>query len=239
MATPRAIPAALSILLALGACRDAGAKKAAVIKTTVVAAAPQQVGPAADPAAPVLVAIAPEIALPTVRDAAVWVSADVARLARRTQENIEAHGVVDPIDPEKLAKLLPAAPPGWTAVGEPTGHYAERVGFKVATADRMFSRGSDVLRVQIIDGGYHPPIYAPMTASARQKRSDRGGALRSPAAFAGYPAVETITSANSGYDLSVIVATRFLVTVQGSGLTRELGRAVWAGIPREQLAALQ
>ncbi len=245
MASRSAVPVALTILFALGACREADAKKASSKKTPIAATAPTaaatvpaQPAPSVDPIAPPS-APETETAPLGVREPAVWLSADVARMARRAQESVEAHGVVDPIDPQKLAKLLPAAPPGWTAVGEPSGHFADRAGFKVATADRMFSKGSDVLRVQIVDGGYHPPIYAPMTSSARQKPSERGGASRTPAAFAGYPAVETITPANAGYDLHVLVATRFLVTVQGSGLSREHGRAVWASIAREQLAAMQ
>ncbi|MEP6690298.1 MAG: hypothetical protein ABJD07_04025 [Gemmatimonadaceae bacterium] len=232
---------AMGLLMAIAACGRADTK--ALPPATVVAmvpaaeAAPAPVEPAPAAAAPDAAPAQPAVAAP--RDAGVWLSADVPRMARRAQEIAEAHGQAEPVAPEKLAELIPPPPFGWSALGDANGHFAQRGGVKIATADRMYSRGSDVLHVQIVDGAYHAPVSQPMTSAARQPRREKGGTVSEPGAFAGYPAIETVAGSTKGYDLSVFVGSRFLVTVRGSGFDRVLGRAVWASIDRDRLAALQ
>jgi hypothetical protein len=145
---------------------------------------------------------------------------------------------VEPIHFSKLVELLPKSPAGWTADGEPRGETANAMGFAVSSAEQGFSREGGSLHVKITDGAFNAPLYTVITMAAQFARESTEG-YEKGVTIDGNPGVEKWRKDGGDASLNVVVGKRYLVEVDGSGVTPEIVRQVWGSIDRTKLAALK
>lgn len=154
--------------------------------------------------------------------------------AKETQEMKAVH----PVHFSKLVELLPKAPAGWEADGEPRGETTSAMGFSISTAEQRFSREGQSLRVKIMDGAFNAPLYTIITMAAQFARESTEG-YEKGVTIDGNPGIEKWRKDGGDAELNVVVGKRFFVEVDGSGVTPELVRAVWDSVDRKRLAALK
>jgi hypothetical protein len=145
---------------------------------------------------------------------------------------------VEPIHFSRLIELLPKAPAGWTADGEPRGETTNAMGFKVSMAELSFSTEGKSLRVKITDGAFNAPLYTVITMAAQFARESTEG-YEKGVTLDGNPGVEKWRKDGGDAELNVVVGKRYFVEIQGSGITPELVHQVWASVDRTKLAGLK
>lgn len=145
---------------------------------------------------------------------------------------------VEPVHFSKLIELLPKAPSGWTADGEPKGETTNAMGFKVSMAEQSFSAEGKSLQVKITDGAFNAPLYTVITMAAQFARESTEG-YEKGVTLDGNPGLEKWRKEGGDAELNVVVGKRFFVEIQGSGITPELVRKVWESVDRAKLAGLK
>lgn len=145
---------------------------------------------------------------------------------------------VEPIHFSKLIELLPKAPSGWTADGEPRGETTNAMGFKVSMAEQSFSQEGRSLQVKITDGAFNAPLYTVITMAAQFARESTEG-YEKGVTLDGNPGVEKWRKEGGDAGLNVVVGKRFFVEIEGSGITPEVIREVWGSVDRAKLAGLK
>ncbi len=145
---------------------------------------------------------------------------------------------VEPVHFSKLIELLPKAPSGWTADGDPKGETTNAMGFKVSMAEQSFSAEGKSLQVKITDGAFNAPLYTVITMAAQFARESTEG-YEKGVTLDGNPGVEKWRKEGGDAELNVVVGKRFFVEIQGSGITPELVRKVWDSVDRAKLAGLK
>lgn len=145
---------------------------------------------------------------------------------------------VEPIHFAKLIELLPKAPSGFAADGEPRGETTSAMGFKVSMAEQSYSAEGRSLRVKITDGAFNAPLYTVITMAAQFARESTEG-YEKGVTLDGNPGVEKWRKDGGDAELNVVVGKRFFVEIEGSAITPELVREVWGSVDRTRLAGLK
>lgn len=164
--------------------------------------------------------------------------ADAVKKAEAASKEAQETKPVDPVHFSKLIALLPPAPSGWKAEGEPRGETTSAMGFSLSKADRRYSSGEKHLEVTITDGAYHPQVYAVVTMLAQFSQETTEGWSKG-VTLDGNPGVEKWEKESGRCDLTVVVGKRFLVNVDARGVESDFSRKVFASIDRASLAALK
>lgn len=146
----------------------------------------------------------------------------------------EASGAPDrPAD--DLRAHLPRAPSGWTA--DPAESVRQTVGeWTLVAASGNYERDGRLVHAEIMDGGSYPGVIAPFQAMPQFSQESSDGFMRSTT-IAGHAAIETWEREGSHGELQVLVGERFLVRLEGTGLSAEelrdwLGRCDLEGLAR-------
>ena len=163
---------------------------------------------------------------------------DAVKKAGEAAKEAEQMKPVDPIHFSKLIELLPKAPAGFTADGEPKGETTNAMGFKVSMAEQSFSAEGKSLRVKITDGAFNAPLYIGVTMAAQFARESTEG-YEKGVTYDGNPGLEKWRKNGGDAELSVVVGKRFLVEIDGSGITPDLVHEVWASVDKAKLAGLK
>ncbi len=163
---------------------------------------------------------------------------EAAQKAAEAAKEAEQMKPVDPVHFSKLVELLPAAPAGWSASGEPEGETTSGMGFKISRAEQNYTNGEKHLRVEIVDGAFNAPIYAGVTMLAQFSRETREG-YEKGVTLDGNPGFEKFTKSGGQNELTMLVAKRYLVTINASGVELDFARSVWASMDRATLASLK
>ena len=163
---------------------------------------------------------------------------EAVKKAEQAAKEAQEMKPVEPIHFSKLVELLPKPPAGWTADGEPRGETTTAMGFSVSMAERSFSKEGGSLRVKITDGAFNAPLYTVITMAAQFARESTEG-YEKGVTIDGNPGVEKWRKDGGDADLNVVVGKRYLVEVEGSGVTPELVRGVWNSVDRAKLSALK
>jgi hypothetical protein len=163
---------------------------------------------------------------------------DAVKKAEQAAKESQEMKPVEPVHFSKLIELLPNAPSGWKADGEPRGETTNAMGFKVSMAERSFSAEGKSLQVKITDGAFNAPLYTVITMAAQFARESTEG-YEKGVTLDGSPGVEKWRKDGGDAELNAVVGKRFFVEVQGSGITPELVRKVWDSIDRTKLAGLK
>lgn len=159
-------------------------------------------------------------------------------IAAKAKE-MEEREPVDPVKFDALIELLPS-PSEWTAT-EPKGATQQMGQWKISEASRHYTKGEgqdqQKIDVTLVDGSYVPMVYAPFTAMANFAQESTEGYAKGMK-IDGQPAFEEWKKKSKNAKLIVLVADRFLLTIEGSNVTPEVVRN-WAGlIGTKKIAAL-
>lgn len=163
---------------------------------------------------------------------------DAVKKAQQAAKESEDMKPVEPIHFSRLIELLPKAPAGWTADGEPRGETTNAMGFKVSTAEQSYSQEGKSLRVKLTDGAFNAPLYTVITMAAQFARESTEG-YEKGVTFDGNPGVEKWHKNGGDAELNVVVGKRFFVEIEGSGITPEVVHSVWASVDRAKIASLK
>lgn len=164
---------------------------------------------------------------------------DAVQKAADAAKEAESQKPVDPVHFRKLIELLPAAPSGWKAEGEPKGETAAAMGFKVSDAERDYSAGEGKsVHVKLVDGAYNSMMYVGITMAAQFSRESTEG-YEKGVTIAGNPGIEKWTKSSKNAELTVMVGKRFLVEIHGNGVEPEDVKKFYAAVDLGKLAALK
>ena len=163
---------------------------------------------------------------------------EAVKKAEQAAKEAQEMKAVDPIHFSKLVELLPKAPAGWTADGEPRGETTNAMGFAVSMAEQSFSAEGKSLRVKITDGAFNAPLYTVITMAAQFARESTEG-YEKGVTLDGNPGVEKWVKDGGDCELNVVVGKRYFVEIDGSNVTPEFVRQVWGSVDRAKLAGLK
>ncbi|MBK8594950.1 MAG: hypothetical protein IPP07_04675 [Holophagales bacterium] len=163
---------------------------------------------------------------------------DAVKKAEQAAKESQEMKAVEPVHFSKLIELLPKAPSGWTADGEPRGETTNAMGFKVSMAEQSFSAEGKSLQVKITDGAFNAPLYTVITMAAQFARESTEG-YEKGVTLDGNPGIEKWRKDGGDAELNVVIGKRFFVEIQGSNITPELVRKVWDSVDRTKLAGLK
>jgi hypothetical protein len=163
---------------------------------------------------------------------------EAVKKAEQAAKEAQEMKAVEPIHFSKLVELLPKAPAGWTADGDPRGETTNAMGFSVSMAEQSFSREGGSLHVKITDGAFNGPLYTVVTMAAQFARESTEG-YEKGVTIDGNPGIEKWRKDGGDAGLNVVVGKRYFVEVEGSGVTPEIVRQVWNSVDRAKLASLK
>ncbi len=163
---------------------------------------------------------------------------DAAKKAAETAKEMQEMKPVDPVSFNALLPLLPVAPAGFTAAGEPRGETTQTMGVKVSEVERSYTKGDQHLRIKIVDGAYNPLIYAGVTMAAQFARESTEG-FEKGVTIDGNPGIEKWNKSSKRGEIDVVVAKRFLVSIDASPVESDFARSVYNALEKAKLAALK
>jgi len=163
---------------------------------------------------------------------------DAAKKAADTAKEMQEMKPVDPVSFNALLPLLPETPAGFAAAGEARGETTQAMGVKVSEVERSYAKGDQHLRIKIVDGAYNPLIYAGVTMAAQFARESTEG-FEKGVTIDGNPGIEKWNKGSKQSELDVVVAKRFLVSIDASPVEADFARTVYNGLDKAKLAGLK
>jgi hypothetical protein len=163
---------------------------------------------------------------------------DAAKKAADTAKEMQEMKPVDPVSFNALLPLLPESPAGFAPAGEPRGETTQAMGFKVSEVERNYAKGDQHLRIKIVDGAYNAFVYAGVTMAAQFAHESTEG-FEKGVTIDGNPGIEKWNKASRRGELDVVVAKRFLVSVEASPVESDFARSVYNALDKAKLAALK
>jgi hypothetical protein len=143
---------------------------------------------------------------------------------------------VDPVNWRELVSILVDLP-GYDA-DKAEGATTTMADFKVSQASRNYRKGDLSVDVQIIDGGFFPAAYASYKA-LENFEIDTSEQLIRKVTIQGFSGIENIDYESKNTTLMLLVADRFLLTIQGQPASDSAGLKDIAGrLDLKKLAAL-
>ena len=153
---------------------------------------------------------------------------------------IPAFSQSEPVDPVNWRKLSPFLIDlkGWEAQGDPSGTTVNMGSYKMSQAQRSYGKNGSELKINIIDGGYAPMAYAGFKAMA-QFEVDSSDEYVKKTTIQGFTAIENYKYQRKDGSLTILLADRFLVQLDGDDIEdmKEL-RAAAKQLDLKGLAAL-
>jgi hypothetical protein len=119
---------------------------------------------------------------------------------------------VEPINWQELAPFLIDIS-GWKAMGKPEGSTASMGDFKVSQVERKYSAKDSRLMIEIIDGAFVEMIYAAFKM-ALSFEFDTSEEYTKKVTIKGFPGVEQYDYEDKEGSIMVLVADRFLVSLE-------------------------
>jgi len=124
---------------------------------------------------------------------------------------------VDPVDFKELQSILPEVP-GWEKNHPEAERMTSPVSFSYAST--KYKKNDFEVTAKITDSGFNQLLVAPismMLAAGYAKQSTEG--FEKSTTIAGYPAFEKWDKSDKNGQLTVFVNQRFLVELEGSGMS--------------------
>ena len=120
-----------------------------------------------------------------------------------------------PVDPVNWKELVPYLIdiPGWEAEGEPSGQSMSMGDFKISQAECSYVSGEKNLKIEIVDGGYVPMVYAGIKMAMNFEIDTSEEYIRKTT-VKGFPAVEQYEYEGRLAKIMILAAERFLVNLE-------------------------
>jgi len=155
-------------------------------------------------------------------------------------EKMSKEGPKETIDPKKLKELLPADADG-LARKEASSEKNSAMGFGVSTAEGRYENDKgENIQVKIIDvagTGMAMMGLAAWTMASIDKETDNG--YEKTTDYEGHKAFEKYNSKNKDGEISVMVANRYIVQVEGNNVSMDKIKSVLADIDLDKLKSLE
>lgn len=143
---------------------------------------------------------------------------------------------VDPVNWRELVSILVDLP-GYEA-DKAEGATTTMADFKMSQASRNYRKGDLSVDIQIVDGGFFPAAYASYKA-LENFEIDTSEQLVRKVTIQGFSGIENIDYESKNATIMLLVADRFLLTVQGRPVSDSSGLKDIAGrLDLKKLAAL-
>jgi len=128
---------------------------------------------------------------------------------------ISAHAAAEPVNFRDLLPLVKVNLPGWGLQGEPQGQTVKTPQMTVSEVEADYVSGSKTLAIKIIDSSLGQAAYSGMgflqgMEVDTSEETTRGTKIKD------FPAVETYRSQDKEARLTILVAQRFLVALEGA-----------------------
>lgn len=167
---------------------------------------------------------------------------DMANKMAEKQKEMANRKPVDPVKFDKLVELLPADQDGFKPVGEAKGETTAMGEWKISTASQSYVKGEGEerqrIKIDIVDGGFVPMVYAPFTMMQGFSRESTDGWSKG-ITIDGQPAIEEWQKKSKDAKVTTLVNDRFLVTIDGDNVDPDTVKN-WVGIvDLKKVAALQ
>lgn len=156
------------------------------------------------------------------------------KMADKAKE-MESRKPVDPVKFDVLLPLLPS-PDGWKG-DEAKGATSAMGEFKVTTVSRSYEKDGSRVKIEIVDGGYVPFVYAGFTMMSSFSHESTEGHSKG-IEVEGYPAVEEWKKKDKDAKIVALVKDRFLVTIDGDNVEPEVVRDFVAKLDLKKVGAL-
>ncbi|MCS7311596.1 MAG: hypothetical protein NZ742_01570 [Acidobacteria bacterium] len=123
---------------------------------------------------------------------------------------------VDPVSFRDLLTVLPEAPAGWQKEGDPDARTVQLGDWKYSYAEQSFraGEGKGHVVIKVTDGAYIPILY-PAFAFAAGYSEESLDYYRKGITWKGHKGVEEFWTKEKRGHISMMVAERFIVEVQG------------------------
>lgn len=165
-------------------------------------------------------------------------SANQAQQTKPTNHEPPAPKPVTSIPPEKLSELLPKMD-GWETQ-PPVGEFIPVGEHKVSRATGTYSRMVETLplsaTLRIVDGSYASDVYAPLTRMAHTRAGEVTGHKMS-ITIEGNPGIQQFKTESGKVEVVLVVAKRFLITLEGQNLSPQVVQEFLHGIDVKKLMA--
>jgi hypothetical protein len=119
---------------------------------------------------------------------------------------------VEPVNWRELASFIIEIP-GWKAEGKPEGSTSSMGDFKITQVERSYSAKDKSLKIEIIDGAFAQMVYAAFKMSMSFEM-DTSEEYVKKASIKGFPGVEQYNYEDKDATVMVLVAERFLVSLE-------------------------
>lgn len=147
---------------------------------------------------------------------------------------------VEPVDFRELRDLLPKSVGGLDQT-EATGEKNGAAGFTVSQAEARYNSGESSIDVKIIDtggiGGFGMMGLAAWTMMSVDKETATG--YEKTTMIEGYKGYEKYDNGSKSGEVNVLVADRYVVTLNGSGVTMDQMKEAVGSIDLKKLAKLE
>ena len=144
---------------------------------------------------------------------------------------------VEPVDPNALEAILPAKVAGY-GVEELSSATTDFGEYKHSFARRKYVHGGYYMIIDIHDAARVPNLYADIAAGAGKSEETEEGHYKG-VMIDGNPGFEKYDKLKQAGELSVMVARRYIVTVESNYITAETLRKIYDSIDVKKLAALK
>jgi len=119
---------------------------------------------------------------------------------------------VEPVNWRELASFIIDVP-GWKAEGKPEGSTSSMGDFKITQVERSYSAKDKSLKIEIVDGAFAQMVYA-VFKMAVSFEIDTAEEYVKKATIKGFPGVEQYNYEDKEASVMVLVADRFLVSLE-------------------------
>ncbi len=150
----------------------------------------------------------------------------------------------EPLEPVHFSKLIPLLPDhvAGYVTGKPEGTSTSAMGFKLTQVSRLYHKGTESsdesISVKITDGAGNEFFAAAHDTAAKFNKETTDG-YEKGFTLDSYPAIERYSNQNKQGSLSVFVAERYLVEIDGSHLESAALQQWWKRIDAKKLAGLE
>lgn len=141
-----------------------------------------------------------------------------------------------PLAPAELVALLPQQE-GWEgpdAVGETVDVGANKATRATGTYKKQSGEVTLSAKVRIVDGANSADIYAPLARMAHTRPDDPH---KMPIDLGGHSGIQDWLPDGNKVNVAVVVARRFLITLEGEYLTPQVVQQLLGGIDLQKLTA--
>ncbi len=122
----------------------------------------------------------------------------------------------EPVEPVNWKELVPFLIDlkGWNAEEDAEGRSISMGTFSVSQAERSYSSGEKFFKINLIDGGYAPMVYAGVKM-AMKFEIDTSDEYIKKLSVKGFPGVEKYDRTDKSSIIFILINERFIVQVEG------------------------